>query len=134
MRVELRIEAVEFITQPFRDCLLAPRPPPRSKTQASRQALGNFQIEDDEEDLSGMQKFVKCLQETFSLKNLRKYVRIPTYRQVLRVLYKWPYIWYLHASRFFFGSFQDPQLASSSERQYLGHRFQIDPEGEDWRE
>eukprot|EP00520_Triparma_pacifica_P008489 CAMPEP_0118646036 /NCGR_PEP_ID=MMETSP0785-20121206/7827_1 /TAXON_ID=91992 /ORGANISM="Bolidomonas pacifica, Strain CCMP 1866" /LENGTH=2907 /DNA_ID=CAMNT_0006537973 /DNA_START=24 /DNA_END=8743 /DNA_ORIENTATION=+ len=100
----------------------------RSKTQASRQALGNFQIEDDEEDLSGMQKFVKCLQETFSLKNLRKYVRIPTYRQVLRVLYKWPYIWYLHASRFFFGSFQDPQLASSSERQYLGHRFQIDPE------
>jgi hypothetical protein len=44
------------------------------------------------------------------------------------MIYKWPYIWYLHFCRFFFGSFQDNQLASSSERTYLARRFQLDPE------
>ena len=71
---------------------------------------------------------IKCITETCSLTNFRRYVHIPTIRQILRFVYKWPYIWYLHTSRFFFGNFQDPQLASSSERQYLGRRFEIDPE------
>ena len=37
----------------------------------------------------------------------------PTTKQVFRLFFKWPYIWYLHFVRFANGSFQDPKLASS---------------------
>ena len=46
----------------------------------------------------------------------------------LHILYTRPIFFYYHFKRVMIGSFQDPQLASSSERQYLAERFDIDQE------
>jgi len=52
---------------------------------------------------------------------------------LLTQLLKYPYIMYLHLHRAWRGSFQDLQLSSSSERVYLGKRFDIDPDGKQHR-